>query len=294
MKIKRIFVNIIKKTFHVKNLTLYFRKKKHSIQKLIYKKKYNTFDIIRILQNSGVQPGRPIIVHCAFGNLYNFEGTADELIDALLDYIGSEGTLCMPAYPKDKYNNKNTFDVLNTKSAAGYLSEVFRKRNGVKRSLNQLHSVCAFGKDADYIVNDHVNSRICFDEHSPFYKIGQLGGYIVDLGLPEYYIGTGCHVCEALLFDEVPYFQRKFTKEIEFTYKDAQGRIVKHKMLTKASEPYVRDKSTSLIDTYFDNTKYKRTKLSNMWINVFDMKYLYTRLSELALEKKCIYKYPKM
>lgn len=285
---------IVRKITGIPNLTLYIRKKKKKIDKLFYRKKYSTDDIIRILKESGVQSGHPVVVHSAMGQLYNFTDTADELIDGLLNYLGPDGTLCMPAFPKDKYNTSKIFDVKETPSAAGYLTEVFRRRKGVLRSMNQLHSVCAIGKDAEQIVKDHHNSRICFDEHSPYYIIGQLNGYVVDIGLPEYYIGTGAHVCEALLFDKLEYFRRKFTKSLEFTYKDKDGEIVKHVMLTKSAKPYIRSHSTKLIDTYFDKDKYHRVKLSNIWINTFDMKYLYTRLYELALEGKTIYKSPKI
>lgn len=286
--------SIIRKITGIPNLTLYIRKKKKIIDRIIYRKKYSTEDIIRILKESGVQPGHPVIVHSAMSQLFNYNGTPDDLIDGLLEFLGPEGTLCMPAFPKDKYNTSKIFDVNETPSAAGYLTEVFRRREGVLRSMNQLHSVCALGKDAEKIVNDHHHSRICFDEHSPYYIIGQLNGYVVDIGLPEYYIGTGGHVCEALLFDKLEYFKNKFTESIEFTYKDKDGDIVKHVMLTKSAKPYIRSHSTKLIDTYFDKNKFHRVKLSNIWINIFDMKYLYTRLYELALEGKTIYKSPKM
>ena len=90
------------------------------------------------------------------------------------------------------------------------------------------------------------------------------------------------------------YFKNKFTEPVEFTYRDYDGAIVKHIMLTKEAVPYIRYHSTRLIDKYFDKSKYRRTRLSNIWINVFDMKYLYTRLYDLALEGKTIYKTPRM
>lgn len=285
---------LIKEVLHIPNLTLFLRKRVKRLERLLFRKKITCEDIVHILKESGVKPGHPIIVHSAMSRLYNFQGSADDLIDCLIDYIGPEGTLCMPAFPKAKFDTSQVFDVKETKSAAGYLTEVFRKREGVVRSLNQLHSVCALGKDAHLIVGDHHHSRICFDYHSPFYIIGQLGGYIVDIGLPKYFIGTGCHVCEAFLYDKLEFFKRKFASSMEFTYKDYDGVTIKHTMLTKSKEPYIRSHSTKIIDDNFEKSRYRRTKISNIWINVFDMKYLYTRLYELALEGKTIYKTPKM
>ena len=291
LKIK--VAKLVKNIFGISNLTLYMRKKKHNIEKIFYKKKFKAEDIINILRQSGVTPGVPVIVHSAFGNMYNLDGTANDLINALIEYLGPNGTLCMPAFPKDKYNTNKVFDLANTLSAAGYLTEVFRKRKGVKRSMNQLHSVCALGKDADLITGDHHNSYICFDEHSPFYIIGQLDGYIVNLGMPKWYIGTGEHVCEALLYNRLHYFKNKFTQEYTFTYKSTDGSLLSHTMRTKSKYPYVRCKSTKIFDEYFDTKFYKRVKLSNMWVTIFNMRYLYTRLSELAIEGKTIYSSPK-
>ena len=283
----------IKKLFGIKNLTLSIRRKKQSFEKIIYRKKYTADDIIEILRKQGVKPGHPLVIHSAFGNLYNYQGTADELLDKLIEFLGPDGTLCLPAFPKDKYNPINIFDVRNTPSAAGYLTELFRKRPGVKRSLNQLHSVCALGKDADKIVGEHHLSRICFDEHSPYYIIGQLGGYSVNLGLPDWFIGTGGHVCEALVFDKINYFKNKFSEPETYTYINENGEIVKHTMLAKSKQKYIRFRSTRIIDTYFEKSKYGRTKLSNIWIASFDMRYLYERLSELAEQGVFIYAYPE-
>jgi aminoglycoside 3-N-acetyltransferase len=286
------FVKYIKKLLNIKNFTLYCRKQKQKIEKMIYRRKYTSDDIINILKLSGVTPGHPIIVHSAYSNLYNYVGTADELIDKLLEYIGPEGTLCMPAFPNDKRNPNNIFDAVNSKSAAGYLTEVFRMRPGVVRSLNQLHSVCALGKDAEKIVGDHHNSKICFDEKSPFYIIGELKGFVVNIGMPKWYVGTGEHVCEALLYDKLVFFKNKFCKKVVFTYKSKEGYVLKHEMLTGTRVPYVRSKSTKLFDDYFDKQKYNRVKISNLWITCYDMNYLISRLSELALKGITIYKSP--
>lgn len=286
-------VQFVKHVFNINNFTLFCRRKKQSIEKLVYKRKYTADDIINILKQSGIKPGHPIIVHSAYSNLYNYSGTADELIDKLIEFMGPDGTLCMPAYPPDKRNPKNVFDVVNSRSAAGYLTEVFRKRAGVVRSLNQLHSVCALGKDAEKIVGSHHKSKICFDENSPFYIIGQLNGYIVNLGMPKWYVGTGEHVCEAILYNTIPFFRNKFTKPVVYTYRDSRKNIINHEMLTGSTVPYIRSKSTYIIDEYFEKDKYHRIRLSNLWITCFDMKYLIDRLTFLSDQGITIYKYPK-
>lgn len=291
--VRGYFVEHIKNLLGVTNFTVYSRRRWHSFEKLIFRKKYTADDIIDCLKKAGVPSGRPLVVHSAMGAFYNYKGTANELIDKLLEFIGTEGTLCMPAYPNDKFNTGIVFDVRSSKSAAGYLSEIFRKYPNVRRSLNQLHSVCALGRDAEYITSEHHLSDICFDEHSPYQKIEKLGGFTVNLGMPKWYVGTAEHICEAKLYGKVPYFTEKFRIEKEYTYLDYDGNVFKHKMHSSSDLQYLRQKSPRIIDKYFDKSKYTRIKLSNIWITVFDIQYLSEKLSDLAQKGITIYKTPK-
>lgn len=291
-QIRSKVITKIKKTFGIDNFTVFVRRRKQDIQKIFYRRKYTANDIIKVLKDSGVLPGKPVLIHSAMGNFYNYQGTADELIDKLIEFVGPEGTVCMPAYPKDKFNEHKIFDVRNTKSAAGYLTEVFRNRPNVCRSLNQLHSVCALGKDAEYITKDHHLSETSFDSLSPFYKIAELDGYSISLGMPKWYVGTGEHICESILCKKIPFFAEKFKIEKEFTYIDKDSNVVKHRMKAISYKRYVRSKKTKLFDRYFDKKKYNRKKLSNIWIVVFDMKYLKDRLIELGEEGITIYSSP--
>lgn len=293
MKIKTKIVNVFKRVFGIEDMTLFLRRKRQNIEKWFYHQPYTADDIIECLRDSGVPTGVPIIIHSAMHNFYNYRGTAEELITKLIEFVGPEGTLCMPSFMFDRTNSAILFDVRNSPSAAGYLTEVFRKMPNVKRSLNHLHSVCAVGKDADLIVSEHHLSNICFDEHSPFYIIGQLGGYAVSLGMPKWYVGTGEHVCEALLFGKMKFFTDKFIEPVEFRYKDGCGNEKSHVMYTNTNRSYVRTHSTTLFDNHFSQSKYSRKKLSNIWVTAFEMKYLRERLYELAEQGLTIYTHPK-
>lgn len=292
MKILNFIVSSLKHIFGIHDMTLFLRKKKQKIEKLFYKKKYNAEDIIEILKQNGITSGRPLFIHSAMGNMYNYVGTADELIDKLIEFVGPNGTLCMPAYPVDKFNTQKIFDVRKDKTAAGYLAETFRKRPGVVRSLNKLHSVCAYGKDADYLIKDHYLSDTCFDEKSPYYKAGLLDGYTVSLGLPQWYIGTVEHVCESLLYKKVDFFTKKFDRKLTFEYVDCNGLHSYHTMnsLSSNQNNYERVHNTKLVDKYFSPSKYFRKKLSNIWITGYNMKYTCETLTELGEKGITLYK----
>lgn len=292
--IYKCIVKPIKKLFGLENLSITFRKKIKKVERLFYHRKYTAHELVEELVRLGLKPGQVIIVHSAMSSFYNYVGTPDELIDELLRVIGIEGTLCMPAYPDDKNNPEKVFDVRIEPSAAGLLTETFRKRAGVKRSLNKLHSVCALGPKADYIIGEHHLSRTCFDEHSPFYKIYELGGMSISLGLPSYYIGTCEHVPESILCEKLAFFRDKFVKPVTFSYIDAHGKSLTHTMLTGTRQKYVHHRNTKLIDQNFDPSKYSRQRFSNLRITTFDVRYLVDTITRLALEEgKTIYSHPK-
>jgi len=293
MNIREKIINSIKWLLGIDNLSLFVRKRRQNLEKLFFHHQFTADELMVKLKELGIKPGSVVIVHCAMNNFYNYRGSVDELIDGLLDLLGPEGTLCMPAYPVDKDNEEKIFDVRTEKTAAGLLAETFRRRPGVKRSLNKLHSVCALGPKADEIVGEHHLSVTCFDEYSPFSKIAILGGYSIALGLPRYYIGTIGHVAESLLVNELQFFRLKFTTPVTFTYIDENGQEMHHTMWTKSAVPYIRSHSTKIIDDNFDKTKYIRVRFSNIWINIFDARYLVDTLCELAMEGKTIYSSPK-
>lgn len=287
------FKRIIKRLLNIRNYKLTYRKKIQKIESLWYRRTFSAQDVVTAMKELGMKKGDTIIVHCAMNNFYNYRGSVKELIDAILDAIGPEGTLCMPAFPHNKKDTNVVFDITNSKSAAGILSETFRKYPGVKRSLNQLHSVCALGPNAEYLVSDHQNSIICFDEHSPFFRLGEVNGLSFTLGLPKYFIGTILHVSEALTCRDLAFFRKRYCDEVTYTYKDWNGCIVKHTMKSKPADSFVRYHNTNFVDRYFDKSKYGHKRLSNIWINCYDVNYTINRLKELAYQGKTVYKHPK-
>ena len=142
----------------------------------------------------GIKPGSVVCIHASMKEFYNFQGTAIDLIDAITNYLTQEGTLMMPAMPFRELNciNLNEY-VLNPKTdrtAAGYLAETFRTYPNVVRSINTQHSVCAWGKYAKWLTEDHHKGNNCWDELSPYYRMAHLNGIVINLGMPKFYIGT--------------------------------------------------------------------------------------------------------
>lgn len=293
-KLYNLFFNSaqkLKRKLGIANFEAFKKKNKRKIYRLFYKKKYSTNDLIDVMKALGMKRGSIIFIHSSMTEFYNYTGNAQELIQKIIAEIGAEGTLMMPAYPKtQKFSEEVDFDVLNSPSGAGYLSEVFRKWPGVKRSINLQHSVCAYGKFADEFTKDHQMSTTAWDQHSPYYKMSQSDNTLVfSLGLP-YFLGTMIHCTESILRAKYKYFQLFFTREKECVFKDSNGKISKYHYLT---HNFARKRSKiKIIKNHFDKHQFRKRKLSNLNIEMVKAKYTLELFLQLAEKGITMYSVP--
>jgi aminoglycoside 3-N-acetyltransferase len=136
-------------------------------------------DIVTNLRVLGIKEGDTLLVHSALSSMGKVDGGPATVIRALLDLLGEEGTLVMSTLTMwDK-----AFDPEKTPSAVGIISEVFRKMPGVKRSLHPVHSVAAFGKNAEYITADHDKCETGCGEGTPYLKLREFDAKVMLLGV---------------------------------------------------------------------------------------------------------------
>lgn len=144
--------------------------------------------IIEQLKENGLKNGEVVMLHSSLSKIGYVEGGAQTVIDSILKVIGDEGTLVMPAFPAIGFNydylmTNPVFDISNTPSKMGIITEVFRKMKQVKRSLHPTDSVCALGKQADYLIKDHYNQLTPYNQNSPFYRLCELKAKIILIGV---------------------------------------------------------------------------------------------------------------
>lgn len=136
-------------------------------------------DIVFSLECMGIKKGDILLLHSALTSIGKVDGGVDTVIDAFLEAIGEEGTLVMSTLT----GWLAPFDAATSPSAVGYLSEAFRNRPGVLRSLHPVHSVAAYGKYAEYITKDHDKCETGCGEGTPYLKIAELHGKAILLGV---------------------------------------------------------------------------------------------------------------
>jgi aminoglycoside 3-N-acetyltransferase len=165
-------------------------------------------NLVQLLKSAGIQEGKDLLVHCSFGNIGAVQNGPESLIEALLECIGEDANLLMPSSPITGYQleyakSNPVFDVRNTPSKLGALSEIFRKMPGVLRSAHPLEPVCVLGKNAmSYTSNHHIDSS-AYGDNSPFKKLAENEGQILYLGVTLDNAGTSLHVAE----EQIPDFR---------------------------------------------------------------------------------------
>ncbi len=131
------------------------------------------------LGEMGIKKGDILLVHSALSSIGYVEGGADTVIDALLETVGEEGTIAMSTLT----GWFKPYDSKTSPSEVGKISEVFRKRPGIFRSLHPVHSIAAYGRQAQYITEGHDKADTGCGRGTPYDKIKQLNGKVMLLGV---------------------------------------------------------------------------------------------------------------
>lgn len=175
--------------------------------------------IINTLYNAGIEKGDTILVHsdiAAFGTIENFsrKETLNIFYEAFMEVLGSEGTLCVPAYFYEYARFGLPFDTALSpvSKELGVLSKYINSLPESKRSCNPLASVAAIGKNAEYICAP--DSMHNYGVKSAFDKLYQLNSKIVLLGTNLYSVTMG-HYAEFKA--GVPYMYNKIYNIPVFT-----------------------------------------------------------------------------
>lgn len=156
------------------------------------------------LVNLGISQGDTVLVHsniASFGTTENFSKKEALKIfyEAFMETLGEEGTLCTPAYFYEYARYGIPFDIALSpvSKELGVFAKFINSLPNRRRSPNPLTSICAIGKNADYIC-EFVN-RHSYGENSAFDRLYKINAKIIALGvngaftinhLAEYKVGV--------------------------------------------------------------------------------------------------------
>ncbi len=146
-------------------------------------------DIITGLKKLGLNEGDHVMVHSSLKSFGYVEEGANTVINAILETIGSDGTVLVPTnvfrgsvtvFLRD---NKE-IDLRVEKSMTGRITETVRNRANALRSIHPSHPVAAIGKKAEELLSEHHLGDSPAGKKSPYGKLAELdNGKILLLGV---------------------------------------------------------------------------------------------------------------
>jgi len=158
-------------------------------------------DLLLGFKKMGLKKGDVLLVHSSFKSFAGVEGGPQAVISALLTVLGTEGTLIVPTFTFtfcQQFNDTGNgfFDLENTPSEMGIITELVRKMPGSKRTVNPIYSVSIHGKLANKLAL--INDKSAYGKNSIFGKLHDLKGKIMIIGLDFNHSMTFFHHVEEM------------------------------------------------------------------------------------------------
>ena len=154
--------------------------------------------------------------------------TPDDILDSFILALGNAGTVILPLFNFD-FPASKLFDIRNTPSQMGVLTEIARQRTGAVRTGHPIYSFAVIGQEKELFRG--VDNESGYGDDSPFALLHKLGGKIASLDLEDQDSMTFYHYVEECLGVDYRYF-KTFSGE----YIDEQGNAG-----TRSYKLFVRD-----------------------------------------------------
>lgn len=138
------------------------------------------------LQNLGIEAGDTVFIAADLLRVGYFnesrEKTLTDWVNLLIDIVGSDGTLVIPAYTRAFLRFKPDRSIVftpNSPTTSGALSAAFAKNSNCMRSQHPTNSCFAIGKNSKKILEGHNEKS---SSYFPYGKVIELGGKNLMIG----------------------------------------------------------------------------------------------------------------
>ena len=220
------------------------------------------FEHIRSL---GISKGDILIVHSSMDGLIKLGVSAEKIIEGLLNLVGPEGTLVMPAFPKfkkkDILDNGKTkiYDVKKTLAWTGFINNIFLRTDGVIRSEFPYNPLAAKGKEAAAMFESNLKGEVPHGRYSAWEYCAEHHAKVLFLGVKPFHSITESHIVEDYLNDEWPikdwyinqhYIIMGYNGKFEMTIKERDLKWAKY--ITEHNAAYRTRKAGYLYEEDFE------------------------------------------
>ena len=253
------------------------------------------------LQALPMPPGAVVFIHTSMSQLGYVEGGAATMTAALLETIVKErnGTLAVPTFTMaggmaDTVRSGVVFDVLNTPSGTGRITEMVRQSPGAVRSLHPTHSVAALGPRAQWLTEAHHLDSHSFGAVSPLGRLIEADGFVLGIGVDLGPV-TFFHTVEDS--GDFPFTVYTADSPLPAVCRNKDGREIDVKVMvhdpaasrTRSDRPNgvaIRSYLTTVLETYADLRWYKLGD-GRMWL--VSARRFYDCIEQLAKQRITVY-----
>jgi aminoglycoside N3'-acetyltransferase len=258
---RKLAISVLRLLVGKKDVRSYFRIRKLALEKRLFRKVITKQELRSAFQTLGVERGRTLWVQSSWNEFYNFPEKPSVVIDLLLDMIGPEGTLVMPAIPL-KIDPSKVLLIDREPVSTGLICETFRRYPGVQRSIHLSQSVVALGPQAEFLVKDHHTTESPWDSQSPFQRLMEVDAICIGMGVGRFLASlTPLHAVESILRHESPYFANVFHGSVSYRWQANDGREGTHSFLSRRGAF-----DAARLGRRYPKEQYVEFRLSNLWL----------------------------
>lgn len=230
---------IVRRIYRNKIINNYLSRKKLRTNQ-IPEHSFDFNEIISYLRSIGVKQGDILIVHSAYKPLKATGLNPNNIIDALLELIGQNGTLVMPvirqykelqaderAINEDISNKIIDYDVNKTVVWTGIISKSLMEKPGAVTSRFPLNTICAFGPDAVKMIQNELKDDLPAPNgiNSAWKYCADKNAWVISLGTDLTHSLTMIHTAEDVQKESWPV--RDWYRKVTFRIIDRDFQIIK-------------------------------------------------------------------
>jgi aminoglycoside N3'-acetyltransferase len=258
---RKLAISALRRLVGRKDVRSYVRLRKLALEKRLYRKTITRPELRSALEKLGVKRGRTIWVQSSWNEFFNFPEKPSVVIDLLLEMIGPEGTLVMPAIPL-KMDPDRVLLIDREPVSTGLICETFRRYPGVRRSIHLASSVVALGPNAEFLVKDHHTTESPWDPASPFQRLMEVDAICIGMGVGRFLANlTPLHAVESILRHESPKFADIFQGTTSYRWRTSDGREGTHSFLSRSGAF-----DAARLGRRYPREQYVEFRLSNLWL----------------------------
>lgn len=210
---------------------------------------YTKQDLKQQLREAGLKQTDTILIHSSMKAIGEVEGGADTVLDAWMEYF-EKGLLLLPTHTWAQMSPEHSvYDPQREESCVGLLTNLFRKRPGVVRSLHPTHSMAAFGREAAEYVAGEENCNTPCTPGGCYDRLRQVKGKVLLAGV-GHERNTFIHSVEEVL--NVPNRLKDKPILLWVLMPDGSRKPVYMRRHYNAMQPHISDDFVKLEQAFYD------------------------------------------